>query len=106
MEMAAQVLIAHTGQRLELDTSQYSSYVTRFSIARDLLTLGLTLRVLRLDDFKASVARQSSIPPQCIIALTAQGRPLKLQTIQAEVCYNYVRDHNNNAAQRLLMVVT
>lgn len=39
----------------------------------------------RLDDFKASVARQSSIPAQCIIALTPQGRPLKLQTIQTEV---------------------
>ncbi|KAH8905567.1 hypothetical protein BR93DRAFT_881932 [Coniochaeta sp. PMI_546] len=38
----------------------------------------------RLDDFKASVARQSSIPAQCIIALTPQGRPLKLQTIQTE----------------------
>ncbi|KAB5580769.1 hypothetical protein GE09DRAFT_451104 [Coniochaeta sp. 2T2.1] len=62
MEMATQVLIAHTGQRLEIDTTQFQS----------------------LDDFKASVARQSSIPAQCIIALTSQGRPLKLQTIQTE----------------------
>ncbi|KAL2020160.1 hypothetical protein VTK56DRAFT_8684 [Thermocarpiscus australiensis] len=60
--MAAQVLIAHTGQRLQIDASQISS----------------------VDDFKASVARQTSIPTQCIIALTSQGRPLKLQTIQTE----------------------
>lgn len=60
--MATQVLIAHTGQRLQIDTSQFNS----------------------LDDFKASVSRQSSIPVQCIIALTPQGKPLKLQTIQTE----------------------
>ncbi|KAK3695211.1 autophagy-related protein 11-domain-containing protein [Podospora appendiculata] len=60
--MASQVLIAHTGQRLPIDTSQLAS----------------------LDDFKASVARQSSIPVQCIITLTPQGRPLKLQAIQTE----------------------
>lgn len=39
----------------------------------------------RVDDFKASVARQTSIPAQCIITLTPQGKPLKLQTIQTEV---------------------
>ncbi|KAK2068677.1 hypothetical protein P8C59_003306 [Phyllachora maydis] len=60
--MATQVLIAHTGQRLELDGSQLNS----------------------LDDFKASVARQSAIPAQCIITLTPQGRALKFQAIQAE----------------------
>jgi hypothetical protein len=27
MEMATQVLIAHTGQRLQVDTSQFVSYV-------------------------------------------------------------------------------
>ncbi|KAK3362829.1 autophagy-related protein 11-domain-containing protein [Lasiosphaeria hispida] len=60
--MATQVLIAHTGQRLQIDAAQFSS----------------------LDDFKASVAQQSSIPIQCIITLTPQGRPLKLQTVQTE----------------------
>ncbi|KAK3941821.1 autophagy-related protein 11 [Diplogelasinospora grovesii] len=62
MEMATQVLIAHTGQRLQIDASQFAL----------------------LDDFKASVARQSSIPVQCIITLTPQGKPLKLQTVQTE----------------------
>ncbi|KAK0733336.1 autophagy-related protein 11-domain-containing protein [Lasiosphaeria miniovina] len=61
--MATQVLIAHTGQRLQIDASQFSSF----------------------DDFKASVARQSSIPVQCIITLTAQGRSLKWQTVHTEV---------------------
>lgn len=60
--MATQVLIAHTGQRLQIDASQFSSF----------------------DDFKASVARHSSIPVQCIITLTAQGRSLKWQTVHTE----------------------
>lgn len=37
-----------------------------------------------LDDFKAWVARQSSIPAHNIVALTPQGKTLKLQTIQTE----------------------
>ncbi|KAK7745412.1 oligomeric, coiled-coil, peripheral membrane protein [Cytospora paraplurivora] len=60
--MATQVLIAHTGQHVQLDTSQFTT----------------------VDDFKTAVARESSIPPQYIIALTPQGRPLKLQTLPAE----------------------
>ncbi|KAK3330283.1 autophagy-related protein 11-domain-containing protein [Apodospora peruviana] len=60
--MATQVLIAHTGQRLQLNISQLAS----------------------LDDFKAAVARQSSIPAQCLITLAHQGRTLKWQTIQTE----------------------
>ncbi|KAK4449376.1 autophagy-related protein 11 [Podospora aff. communis PSN243] len=60
--MAAQVLIAHSGQRLQIDASQLTS----------------------LDDFKSTVAQQSGIPVQCIITLTPQGKPLKLQTIQTE----------------------
>ncbi|ROV91766.1 hypothetical protein VSDG_06480 [Cytospora chrysosperma] len=47
---------------MELDTSQFTT----------------------VDDFKAAVSRQSSIPSQYIIALTPQGRPLKLQTLPAE----------------------
>ncbi|KAK3394623.1 autophagy-related protein 11-domain-containing protein [Podospora didyma] len=62
MDMATEVLIAHTGQRLQINASQFAS----------------------LDEFKNSVARQSAIPVQCIIALTPQGKPLKLQTIQVE----------------------
>ncbi|KAI0011648.1 hypothetical protein F4779DRAFT_193473 [Xylariaceae sp. FL0662B] len=57
-----QVLIAPTGQRLQVDTSQFTS----------------------LDDFKAWVARQSSIPVQNIVALTSQGKTVKIQTIQSE----------------------
>ncbi|KAK0737714.1 autophagy-related protein 11-domain-containing protein [Apiosordaria backusii] len=60
--MASQVLIAHTGQRLYIDASQAPS----------------------LDDFKTAVASQISIPPQYIIALTPQGKPLKPQAIHTE----------------------
>ncbi|KAL2141595.1 hypothetical protein VTI28DRAFT_2197 [Corynascus sepedonium] len=60
--MAAEVLVAHTGQRLQIDTSQTSS----------------------LDEFKALVARQLTVPVQYLVALTPQGKPLKSQTIQSE----------------------
>ncbi|KAI0152080.1 autophagy-related protein 11-domain-containing protein [Hypoxylon sp. NC0597] len=62
MATQTQVLIAHTGQRLQVDISQFSS----------------------LDDFKGWVARQSSIPIQNIVALTSQGKTVKIQTIQSE----------------------
>ncbi|KAI1650402.1 autophagy-related protein 11-domain-containing protein [Daldinia loculata] len=62
MATQTQVLIAHTGQRLQVDTAQFSS----------------------LDDFKAWVARQSSIPIQNIVALTSQGKTVKIQSIQSE----------------------
>ncbi|KAI1503754.1 autophagy-related protein 11-domain-containing protein [Biscogniauxia marginata] len=62
MATQTQVLIAHTGQRLPVDISQFSS----------------------LDDFKGWVARQSSIPVQNIVALTSQGKTVKIQTIQSE----------------------
>ncbi|KAI2621150.1 hypothetical protein GGR54DRAFT_600395 [Hypoxylon sp. NC1633] len=62
MATQTQVLIAHTGQRLQVDISQFSS----------------------LDDFKGWVAGQSSIPAQNIVALTSQGKTLKVQTIQSE----------------------
>ena len=32
MEMATQVLIAHTGQRLEIDTAQFQSYARLLSL--------------------------------------------------------------------------
>ncbi|KAH7162908.1 hypothetical protein B0J13DRAFT_23436 [Dactylonectria estremocensis] len=60
--MATQVLIAHTGQRLEVDTSQFSI----------------------LDDLKAWVSRSTSIPPQHIVALTPQGRSVKFASLHAE----------------------
>ncbi|KAI1641097.1 autophagy-related protein 11-domain-containing protein [Biscogniauxia mediterranea] len=62
MATQTQVLIAHTGQRLQVDISQFSS----------------------LDDFKGWVARQSSISVQNIVALTSQGKTVKIQTIQSE----------------------
>ncbi|KAK1638436.1 hypothetical protein BDP81DRAFT_480384 [Colletotrichum phormii] len=60
--MATQVLIAHTGQRLGMDTTQFSA----------------------LDDLKAWIARQTSIPAHQVVALTAQGRSVKLQTLHQE----------------------
>ncbi|KAH8650155.1 autophagy-related protein 11-domain-containing protein [Xylariales sp. PMI_506] len=62
MATPTQVLIAHTGQRLQVDTTQFAS----------------------VDDFKAWTARQSSIPTQNMIALTPQGKAVKLQTIQLD----------------------
>ncbi|KAL3964078.1 hypothetical protein ACCO45_001082 [Purpureocillium lilacinum] len=60
--MATQVLIAHTGQRLEVDTAQFSS----------------------LDDLKAWVARNSSVSLQHMVALTPQGRTVKYASLHAE----------------------
>ncbi|KAK7426167.1 oligomeric, coiled-coil, peripheral membrane protein [Neonectria magnoliae] len=60
--MATQVLIAHTGQRLDVDTAQFSL----------------------LDDLKAWVSRSTSIPPQHIVTLTPQGRSVKFASLHAE----------------------
>ncbi|KAK5990521.1 Autophagy-related protein 11 [Cladobotryum mycophilum] len=60
--MATQVLIAHTGQRLEVDAAQFSS----------------------LDDLKSWVARNSSVSLQHIVALTPQGRSVKFASLHAE----------------------
>ncbi|KAM0353586.1 hypothetical protein ACHAPU_001598 [Fusarium lateritium] len=60
--MALQVLIAHTGLRLEADTAQFSI----------------------LDDLKAWVSRKTSIPPQHIVALTPQGRSVKFTSLHTE----------------------
>jgi len=62
VKMVTQVLIAHTGQRLELDSRIITS----------------------LHDLKESVASQSSIPVECLIALTPQGRSLRWQPTQPE----------------------
>ncbi|KAF5594428.1 myosin heavy chain [Fusarium pseudocircinatum] len=64
--MALQVLIAHTGLRLEVDTAQFSI----------------------LDDLKAWVSRKTSIPPQHIVALTPQGRTVKSTSLHTEVGYS------------------
>lgn len=54
------------------------------------------LTAVSLDDFKIAVARQTSIPAQCIITLTPHGKPLKQQTLQTEVgissIYRWLRD--------------
>ncbi|EXM11614.1 hypothetical protein FOIG_01206 [Fusarium odoratissimum NRRL 54006] len=60
--MALQVLIAHTGLRLEVDTAQFSI----------------------LDDLKAWVSRKTSIPPQYIVALTPHGRTVKFTSLHTE----------------------
>ncbi|EXA52532.1 oligomeric, coiled-coil, peripheral membrane protein [Fusarium oxysporum] len=60
--MALQVLIAHTGLRLEVDTAQFSI----------------------LDDLKAWVSRKTSIPPQHIVALTPHGRTVKFTSLHTE----------------------
>lgn len=61
------VLIAHSGKLLSLETSQFTT----------------------VDDFKAGISRQSSIPPQYIVVLTPQGKPLRLQTLPVEVCMTF-----------------
>ncbi|SPO00901.1 related to myosin heavy chain [Cephalotrichum gorgonifer] len=60
--MASEVLVAHTGQRLQVDTAQFSS----------------------IDELKAWVSRQSSIPVPKIVALTPEGRSLKPQSLHSE----------------------
>ncbi|OAA42617.1 Autophagy-related protein 11 [Metarhizium rileyi] len=60
--MATQVLIAHTGQRLEVDASQFST----------------------IDELKSWVSRHSSVPVQHIVALTPQGRSVKSASLHAE----------------------
>ncbi|KAI0404991.1 autophagy-related protein 11-domain-containing protein [Xylaria palmicola] len=62
MATQTQVLIAHTGQRLQVDTSQFSS----------------------LDDFKEWAAQQSAIPAENVVALTSHGKTVKIQAIQSE----------------------
>ncbi|GAP90274.1 putative autophagy-related protein 11 [Rosellinia necatrix] len=62
MATQTEVLIAHTGQRLQADSSRFSD----------------------LDDFKEWVSRHSAIPPQNVVALTSQGKTVKIQTIQSE----------------------
>ncbi|OAA53787.1 Autophagy-related protein 11 [Niveomyces insectorum RCEF 264] len=81
--MANEVLIAHTGQRLQVDFTQLTS----------------------LDDFRSIVTRQTSIPPDCIIALTPQGKPLRLAAFQIETEI-YVYDARTTQADAAGSAVT
>ncbi|KAG6214467.1 hypothetical protein E4U34_006113 [Claviceps purpurea] len=60
--MATQVLIAHTGHRLEADSAQFST----------------------IDDFKAWLSRHGSVPLQHMVVLTPQGRSVKSASLHAE----------------------
>ncbi|KAF4124102.1 autophagy-related protein 11 [Geosmithia morbida] len=60
--MATQVFIAHTGQRLQVQTAQFTT----------------------LDDFKTWVVHNSSVSPQHLIALTPHGRSLKPSSLYSE----------------------
>ncbi|KAI1170757.1 autophagy-related protein 11-domain-containing protein [Nemania sp. FL0916] len=62
MATQTQVLIAHTGQRLQADGWHFSD----------------------LDEFKDWVAQQSTIPAENVVALTSQGKTVKIQTLQSE----------------------
>ncbi|PKS10519.1 hypothetical protein jhhlp_002271 [Lomentospora prolificans] len=89
--MASEVFIAHTGQRFQVDTTQFTSYAVSSRIPE---ILGSPWRLTddfspRLDELKAWVARQSSIPFQKIIALTPEGRSLKLQGLHTEASGTY-----------------
>ncbi|KAL3420793.1 autophagy-related protein 11 [Phlyctema vagabunda] len=77
-EMALQVFIAHSGQRLLSETESFAS----------------------LDAFKAWVAKNSSIAQQDHISLTAQGKTVRLQTLQTEKqIYVYDRRIVQSSAQ-------
>lgn len=78
--MATQVLIAHTGQRLEVDTAQFSKYASLCASRRVFAN-----HFYSLDDLKAWVARNSSVSLQHIVALTPQGRSVKFASLHAEV---------------------
>lgn len=60
--MATQVLIAHTGQVLEVDTADFSS----------------------LDELRDWVGRNQAIPPQHLILLTPQGKSVKNASLHVE----------------------
>lgn len=60
--MATQVLIAHTGQRLAIDNSQFST----------------------IEELKILVSRNVSVPPEQMVALTPQGRSVKSASLHAE----------------------
>lgn len=86
--MATLVLIAHTGQRLQVDTTHFNSYVApklRLALHQSISHAKHGGCRRRLDDFKAWVSRQTAIPAQSIVALTPQGKTAKLQNIQTEV---------------------
>ncbi|GJN68540.1 oligomeric, coiled-coil, peripheral membrane protein [Purpureocillium lilacinum] len=86
--MATQVLIAHTGQRLEVDTAQFSRCEPSGQSSEfppDPFYTGTDADARRsLDDLKAWVARNSSVSLQHMVALTPQGRTVKYASLHAE----------------------
>ncbi|KAG5989209.1 oligomeric, coiled-coil, peripheral membrane protein, partial [Claviceps lovelessii] len=60
--MATHVLIAHTGQRLEVDTAKFST----------------------LDDLKSWLSKHGSVPLQHMVVLTPQGRSVKSASLHVE----------------------
>jgi len=98
MATQTQVLIAHTGQRLQVDSSQFDRWVSDRVQNPPLpsqlclkpqqgLTQGclLTGPSISLDDFKTWVAFKSAIPAQNVVALTSQGKTARIKIMQSEV---------------------
>lgn len=63
--MSLHVFVAHTGQRLDADTNVLSS----------------------LDSLRSWIAKNTTIPAQDQILLTARGKHVKLQALLTEVCH-------------------
>ncbi|KAG5947957.1 hypothetical protein E4U53_006360 [Claviceps sorghi] len=82
--MATQVLIAHTGQRLEVDTAQFSTYVCLLKTTTHSLPCGSDKSLCSIDDFKSWLSRHGSVPLQHMVALTPQGRSVKSASLHAE----------------------
>lgn len=61
--MSLQVFVAHTGHRLEADTTVLSS----------------------LDSLRSWIAKSTGIPPQDQILLTVRGKHVKVQALLTEV---------------------
>ena len=86
--MALQVLIAHTGQRLQTDPAAFASLVPGH---HSLHLLHVPFPANKpsppssLDAFKAWVAQQTAIAATDHIALTTQGKAARFQTLVTEV---------------------
>ncbi|KAG6007269.1 oligomeric, coiled-coil, peripheral membrane protein [Claviceps maximensis] len=84
--MATQVLIAHTGQRLEVNTAHFSTYVR--SPTEIILFLfirsGSDNPSCSVDDLKSWLSKNGSVPLQHMVALTPQGRSLKSTSLHTE----------------------
>jgi hypothetical protein len=47
------------------------------------------MRKYRIEEFKSWVARNSDVPEQHYIALTAQGKPVRFQALFTEVSWSH-----------------